>query len=52
LLLLRLFIPAGFMVAVGGLFAQTPAAINPYISEDAPVLVLDHVRVIDGTAPS
>jgi imidazolonepropionase-like amidohydrolase len=49
LLLLRLFIPAGFMVAAGGLFAQTPAAIKPYISEDAPVLVLDHVRVIDGT---
>jgi imidazolonepropionase-like amidohydrolase len=49
LLLLRLFIPAGFMLAAGGLFAQTPAAIKPYISEDAPVLVLDHVRVIDGT---
>ena len=49
MLLLRLFIPAGFMVAAGGLFAQTPAAIKPYISEDAPVLVLDHVRVIDGT---
>ncbi len=47
--LLRLFIPAGFMVAAGGLFAQTPAAIKLYISEDAPVLVLDHVRVIDGT---
>jgi imidazolonepropionase-like amidohydrolase len=49
LLLLRLFVPAGFMLAAGGLFAQTPAAIKPYISEDAPVLVLDHVRVIDGT---
>ena len=49
MLLLRLFIPAGFMLAAGGLFAQTPAAIKPYISEDAPVLVLDHVRVIDGT---
>ena len=49
MLLLRLFVPAGFMLAAGGLFAQTPAAIKPYISEDAPVLVLDHVRVIDGT---
>jgi imidazolonepropionase-like amidohydrolase len=37
------------MVASGRLFAETPAAIKPYISEDAPVLVLDHVRVIDGT---
>lgn len=49
LLLLRLFIPVGLMVAASGLFAQTPAALKPYISEDAPVLVLDHVRVIDGT---
>ena len=30
-------------------FTQTPAALKPYIKEDAPVLVLDHVRVIDGT---
>jgi imidazolonepropionase-like amidohydrolase len=47
--LMRIFISAGFMVAAGGLLAQTPAAIKPYVSEDAPVLVLDHVRVIDGT---
>jgi imidazolonepropionase-like amidohydrolase len=33
----------------GALQAETPAALKPYISEDAPVLVLDHVRVIDGT---
>src|SRR5262245_61349493 len=26
-----------------------PAALKPYISEDSPVLVLNHVRVIDGT---
>ena len=47
--LVRIFIAAGFMVAADGLLAQTPAAIKPYVSEDAPVLVLDHVRVIDGT---
>jgi imidazolonepropionase-like amidohydrolase len=29
--------------------AETPAALKPYVSEDAPVLVLMHVRVIDGT---
>ena len=30
-------------------FGQTPAALKAYVSEDAPVLVLLHVRVIDGT---
>ncbi|HEX3950548.1 MAG TPA: amidohydrolase family protein [Steroidobacteraceae bacterium] len=29
--------------------AQAPAALKPYVGEDAPVLVLMHVRVIDGT---
>ena len=29
--------------------AQTPDGLKPYVSEDARVLVLDHVRVIDGT---
>jgi len=29
--------------------AETPAPLKPYVSEDAPVLVLMHVRVIDGT---
>ena len=29
--------------------AQVPAALKPYVSEDAPVLVLMHARVIDGT---
>jgi imidazolonepropionase-like amidohydrolase len=29
--------------------AQVPAALKPYVTEDAPVLVLMHVRVIDGT---
>jgi imidazolonepropionase-like amidohydrolase len=36
-------------VASGALSAETPAALKPYIAEDAPVLVLEHVRVIDGT---
>src|SRR5579872_482087 len=30
-------------------WAQAPAALKPYVSEDAQVLVLMHVRVIDGT---
>ena len=29
--------------------AETPAALKPYVAEDAPVLVLMHARVIDGT---
>jgi imidazolonepropionase-like amidohydrolase len=29
--------------------AQTPAALKPFLNEDAPLVVLDHVRVIDGT---
>src|ERR1700684_2294142 len=29
--------------------AQAPAALKPFVKEDAPVLVLEHVRVIDGT---
>jgi imidazolonepropionase-like amidohydrolase len=29
--------------------AQVPSPLKPYVSEDAPVLVLMHVRVIDGT---
>lgn len=45
----RIVIFIGFMVAAGGLLAQTPAALKPYLSEDTPILVLDHVRVIDGT---
>ena len=30
-------------------WSQAPTALKPYVSEDAPVLVLMHVRVIDGT---
>src|SRR4249919_918357 len=47
--LMRMFVLAVFMGAAGSLFAQTPAALKPYVSEEAPALVLDHVRVIDGT---
>jgi hypothetical protein len=35
--------------AAAACFGQAPAALKPYVSEDAPVLVLTHVRVIDGT---
>ena len=29
---------------------QKPSPLSPYVKEDAPVLVLEHVRLIDGTA--
>ena len=47
--MLRLIVVAGFMAVTGNLWAETPAGIKPYVSEDAPILVLNHVRVIDGT---
>ncbi len=43
------FLPAAFVLSAGAVFAQAPAALKPYVSEDAPALVLEHVRVIDGT---
>ena len=47
--MLRLIVVAGFMTVAGSLWAETPAGIKPYVSEEAPILVLNHVRVIDGT---
>ncbi|MGA8740991.1 MAG: amidohydrolase family protein [Terracidiphilus sp.] len=41
---LCLALPLGLSCA-----AQKPSPLSPYIKEDAPVLVLDRVRVIDGT---
>jgi imidazolonepropionase-like amidohydrolase len=29
--------------------AQAPKALRPYVKEDAPVLILDHARIVDGT---
>jgi len=40
---------AGLLISAAVAPAQVPSALNPYVSEDAPVLVLMHVRVIDGT---
>jgi imidazolonepropionase-like amidohydrolase len=40
---------AAWVASVATAFAQTPAPLKPYIKEDSPVLVLNHVRVIDGT---
>ena len=48
--MLRLIVVAGFMTVAGSLWAETPAGIKPYVSEEAPILVLNHVRIIDGTA--
>ena len=42
---------AGLSVSVGTIVAQQgpPKRLAPYIKEDSPVLVLEHVRIIDGT---
>jgi imidazolonepropionase-like amidohydrolase len=40
---------AVLIAAAGALSAETPAPLKPYVTEDAPVLVLEHVRIIDGT---
>ena len=50
---MRNLVRVSLWAAVCGLattgFAQTPAALKPFVAEDAPLLVLEHVRVIDGT---
>jgi imidazolonepropionase-like amidohydrolase len=47
--LLNLFCVAACVAAVATALAEPPAPLKPYIKEDAAVLVLNHVRVIDGT---
>lgn len=47
--LLHLITAAAGVATVATAFAQTPAPLKPYVKEDSPVLVLNHVRVIDGT---
>ena len=42
-------LPLAACLLAAGSFAQAPNALKPYVSEDSPVLVLTHVRVIDGT---
>ena len=37
------------LVMAGDAMAQVKDGVKPFIQEDAPVLVLNHVRVIDGT---
>src|SRR5579864_6102399 len=44
-----LIIGVGALWAAGTAGAQVPAGLQPYIKEDAQVLVLNHVRIIDGT---
>ena len=46
----RLIPVVTLMLAVtASVCAQTPDGLKPYVTEDAPYIVLDHVRVIDGT---
>jgi imidazolonepropionase-like amidohydrolase len=47
--LLHLITAAACVASVASALAQTSAPLKPYIKEDSPVLVLNHVRVIDGT---
>jgi imidazolonepropionase-like amidohydrolase len=43
-------LPLAALLMTGSSIAQAPpSALKPYVSEDSPVLVLTHVRVIDGT---
>jgi imidazolonepropionase-like amidohydrolase len=50
--LLALISAAACIVSVATAFAEPPAPLRPYIKEGSPVLVLNHVRVIDGTGAS
>ncbi|MGH8138713.1 MAG: amidohydrolase family protein [Steroidobacteraceae bacterium] len=42
-------VAAAFALSSGALQAQAPEALKPYVSVESPVLVLNHVRIIDGT---
>src|SRR6202046_4929691 len=46
---LRLSTAAALLSSAAVSSAQAPVALNPYVSEDSPAIVLMHVRVIDGT---
>src|SRR6202020_1314132 len=39
----------GSLLITAGVAAQGKDGVRPFLKEDAPVLVLNHVRVIDGT---
>jgi Amidohydrolase family len=45
----RLFLLAISLIAVASAQTPTPTDVTPFVSIKAPVLVLNHVRVIDGT---
>ena len=47
--ILRCLTAAALLSSAAPASAQVPAALKPYVSEDSPVIVLMHVRVIDGT---
>lgn len=47
--LLLLISAAACVASTAATSAQTTAGLKPYIKEDAPILVLNHVRIIDGT---
>ena len=44
-----LFAGTTLCAVVSTALAQAPAALKPFVIEDAPVIVMEHVRIIDGT---
>ena len=48
-LMRRYVLLAVLLVAVAGAQTQAPSDVTPFISINAPVVVLNHVRMIDGT---
>lgn len=45
----RVFACILMCISVSAAVAQSPALLKPFLKEDAPVIVLNNVRVIDGT---
>ena len=44
-----LIIAAALVFHAAAVHAEVPEGLKAYVAEDSPVLVLDHVRIIDGT---
>jgi len=47
--LVRLILAAACIAPIAAAIGEVPAALKPYLKEDSPVIVLNHVRIIDGT---
>ena len=47
--ILCIFLALSLSLSLTSAAEQKPSPLAPYVKEDAPVLVLEHVRLIDGT---